>query len=127
VRGGIERIGDHAVDIGERTSYGRWSAERATTSGASAAEAALGPNLTSPTLVARQLALLVSKRPDGGTIQIRWNGTLLSTQSLKASSAATRQLITLPAFTANQTGVLEIRISTAGIVEIDGAGVWKTR
>jgi hypothetical protein len=77
--------------------------------------------LTSPTISARRLIVLVTKCPTCGTISVRWNGTIVATADLTATTTQKQQRVTLPTFSQVQTGVLAITVtSSSHPVEVDG-------
>jgi hypothetical protein len=80
-----------------------------------------GARLTTPTVSAKRLVLLVTKCPTCGTINVYWNGTLVTTAQLTATTTLKKQTVALPLLSQPQSGVLNITVkSTAQPVEIDG-------
>ena len=70
-----------------------------------------------------RLALLATRCPACGTVQVLWNGKLLKQVSLTSSTFARRQLVTLASFPSVQTGTVRIRVSSSRPVRIDALGV----
>jgi hypothetical protein len=83
-----------------------------------------GSTLTSTTAQAKRVAIIVTKCPTCGSIQVYFNGTLRGTFSLTSASTLYGQLITVPTFASVETGTLQIVVSSASgnVVEIDGVG-----
>jgi hypothetical protein len=80
-----------------------------------------GARLTSATVSARRLVVLVTKCPGCGTINVFWNGALVVTANLAASSTLKKQTVALPLLPQAQSGVLKITVqSSEKPVEIDG-------
>ena len=74
---------------------------------------------------ARQLSLLVTRVPGGGTVSVSLAGTTLGTYSLASPAVAKKRLITIRTFLSVRTGMLQIRdVSPTGKpVRIDGVVV----
>jgi len=73
---------------------------------------------------ARRLALLATRCPTCGTVQVFWNGKLLEQATLTAPTRQKRQLILLGSFASVQTGTVRVRVSSTGRpVQIDALGV----
>jgi hypothetical protein len=69
----------------------------------------------------RRLALLATRCPTCGTVQVFWNGTLLKQVSLAAATLEKKQLLALGPFPSLQEGTVRIRVSSSGRpVKIDG-------
>ena len=94
-----------------------------------------GSRLTLSGVRARQLALLVTKCPKCGSLQLQWNNRALAkantsttTISLFSFKTKKRQLITFRAFPALRTGTVTVKATSPGRrpVMIDGLGVSKT-
>jgi hypothetical protein len=72
----------------------------------------------------RRLALLATRCPTCGTVQVFWNGTLLKQVSLAAATLEKKQLLALGPFPSLQEGTVRIRVSSSGRpVKIDGLAV----
>lgn len=82
-------------------------------------------NSLSAAVRGQTMAVLVTKQPGGGQVQLRWNGITQATVSLSSASTLKQQLVTftLPSV---QTGTLAIVQTGAGTVDVDGAGAHKT-
>ena len=78
--------------------------------------------------MAKRIAILVTKCPTCGSIQVFWNGVLKATFNLNAASTLFKQLVTVPTFASVQSGTLRIVVSSAtgSAVEIDGVGFSQT-
>jgi hypothetical protein len=88
------------------------------------ASSTAGAKLTMSTVKARRLAVVATKSPTAGTIEIAWNGTVLKRVDLTAATTARKSLIQLAPFTSVQSGTVTIKVVTSGKrVEIDGLGV----
>jgi GH25 family lysozyme M1 (1,4-beta-N-acetylmuramidase) len=73
---------------------------------------------------ARRLALLATRCPTCGRVQVFWNGTLLKQLSLTAPALEKKELVPLGVFLSLQEGTIRIRVSSSGRpVRIDGLGV----
>jgi hypothetical protein len=69
----------------------------------------------------RRLALLATRCPTCGTVQILWNGTLLKQVSLAAATLEKKRLLALGPFPSLQEGTVRMRVSSSGRpVQIDG-------
>ncbi len=80
-----------------------------------------GAALVLPGVQVRRLALLATRCPTCGTVQIFWNGTLLKQVSLAAPTLEKKQLLTLGPFPSLQEGTVRMRVSSSGRpVRIDG-------
>jgi hypothetical protein len=83
-----------------------------------------GAALTFGTAQAKRLALLVTKSPTAGSIQVLWNGTVLAQLNLAASTTTKKSLVQLPPFASVQSGTVTVKVvSTGKPVEIDALGV----
>jgi hypothetical protein len=72
---------------------------------------------------ARRLALLVTRCPGCGSVNVYWNGSLLRTVRLGANLRRNRQIVNLAAFDHLTRGSISIRVtSVAKSVAIDGLG-----
>ena len=76
-------------------------------------------------MVGKQIGVLATKQPGGGTIQLVWNGSTMVTQSLSASTRQPKQLVTFT-LSSTQSGTLQVYVSGSGTVDIDGAAAYKT-
>ena len=83
-----------------------------------------GAKLSIGNVQAKRLALLATKGPTAGTIEIAWNGTLLRQVSLTSSTTVKQSLIQIAPFASVQTGTVTITVVSSGKrVEIDGLAV----
>jgi GH25 family lysozyme M1 (1,4-beta-N-acetylmuramidase) len=72
----------------------------------------------------RRLALLATRCPTCGTVQIFWNGTLLKQVSLAAPTPEKKRLLALGPFASLREGTVRMRVSSSGRpVQIDGLAV----
>lgn len=115
------------LDDTSLTRSGSWSTVSASDlyNGSVSRSTSVGSTLTSPTMVGKQIGVLVTKQPGGGTIQLRWNGSTQVTQSLSAASRTPKQLVSFT-LASVQTGTLQVYVSGAGTVDVDAAGAYKT-
>ncbi len=124
---GAESCTATLLDDGAMTRSGSWSTTSAADlyGGSASRSTTYGGTLTSPTMVGKQFALLVTKQPGGGTIQVKWNGATQLTQSLSAATRQPKQLLT---FTLGslQSGTLQVYLPGYGTVDIDAVGAFKT-
>jgi Bacterial Ig domain len=75
-------------------------------------------------LQARRLALLVTRAPGAGTVQVYWNNAALGSPiALGSASTRFQQLVSLPLLPAVQTGTIKIVVVGSKPVTIDGVGV----
>jgi hypothetical protein len=84
--------------------------------------------LTRTGVTAKRLALVATRCPTCGIVQVLWNGTLVQQIGLASSTTARKQVIALPAFGALRTGgtiVIKVVSSTGKVVEIDALGISK--
>jgi hypothetical protein len=89
--------------------------------GTYSASATAGTALLLRGIQARRLALLATRCPVCGTVQIFWNGTLLKRVSLRTPAFAKKQLVPLGSFASVKTGTVRIRVSSSHQpVQIDG-------
>jgi hypothetical protein len=126
---GTERCSAVPLDDGALTASGSWTRTTGTGYylGTVARSVTTGSALTSPTVAARRVLVLVTKCPTCGSIDVYWNGTLSLSASLAASSTLKRQYVSLPAFSQLQTGVVMIKVrSSAQTVEVDGLEASRT-
>lgn len=78
-------------------------------------------SLLRTTLHARHIAILVTRCPTCGTVQLAWNGRILKTIRLSSPTWKARQLVGRVTFDGVRQGKLEIRIVSAGKrVVVDG-------
>jgi hypothetical protein len=107
------RRSSHWVPIGQAGYYGG-SVLRSDTPGST---------LGTPAVSGEQLALLVTTRRDGGTIEVRWQGRS-ATIGLRSGTTQRRHLVKLPRFSG--VGHLRVRVAGGGgVVEVDGLAAWK--
>jgi hypothetical protein len=72
----------------------------------------------------RRLALLATRCPTCGTVQIFWDGTLLKQVSLAAPTPEKKRLLALGPFASLREGTVRMRVSSSGRpVQIDGLAV----
>lgn len=85
-----------------------------------------GRTLTRSGVQAKQLALVASKLPTGGTVRVTWNGTTLKTISLKGTSA-NKQVLPIITWATLHTGTVKITVTSESgkSVRIDGLVVAK--
>ena len=115
------------LDDTSLTRSGSWSTVSASDlyNGSVSRSTSVGSTLTSPTMAGKQIGVLVTKQPGGGTIQLRWNGITQVTQSLSAASRTPKQLVSFTLGSV-QSGTLQVYVSGAGTVDVDAAGAYKT-
>lgn len=78
-------------------------------------------------LQARRLALVATRCPSCGIVNVFWNGSLLKQINLYAASTLRKQIIDVGTFANVQTGTVEVRVVSSGkAVEIDGLGASRT-
>lgn len=83
-----------------------------------------GATLTRPGVQARRLALVATKCPGCGVVDVKVGGTLLKRVNLNATTTKKRQMIALGTFPGVVAGTITITVVTSGKpVFIDGLGV----
>lgn len=92
--------------------------------GTYASSLAKGATLTRTGVQAKRLALVATKCPTCGAVEVRMGGTLLKKVSLAAATTQKKQLIPLASFPGVVAGTVTITVATSGKpVFIDGLGV----
>ncbi|KRB77152.1 hypothetical protein ASE01_10420 [Nocardioides sp. Root190] len=85
-----------------------------------------GRTLTRSGIHAKELALVASKTPTGGTVRVTWNGTTIRNISLKGT-AANKVVLPIKTWAGMHTGTLKIIVTSESgrSVRIDGLVVTK--
>jgi hypothetical protein len=120
---GAETCSTVPLDDAALTAAGSWTraSDKTYYLGTVSRSTTAGAALTSPTVTARRLALLVTTCPGCGTVAVTWNGKPLASVSLAAPSAQKKQVVKLPVLPGVQTGTVAIVVHSSGqTVEIDG-------
>ncbi len=74
-------------------------------------------------VAARRIALLVTKCPGCGTVQVFFNGTSLKKASLASSVTRKKQLVYVMPFSSLRSGTVKVRVVSAGKpVRVEGLG-----
>src|SRR5262249_50916181 len=82
--------------------------------GTYSSSAKAGAGLVLHNIETRRLALLATRCPSCGTVQVFWNGRLLKAVTLTAPTLQKRQLVALGSFSSVQTGTATVRVSSSG-------------
>ena len=81
--------------------------------------------LVASSVKARTIALVVSKCPTCGSVNVLWNGTRVKTVSLKGKGAH-RVVVPVKTFTSVRTGTVTIKVITRKkTVTVEGLSVWR--
>jgi hypothetical protein len=104
-------------------SWSRLTALSGTYLGTISRSTAAGAQLTTASITGRRIAVLVTKGPGYGTIEVRWNGVIQVTASLNNATTQKKKYIVLPVFGTVETGTLTITNSSGGTVDIDGVAI----
>ena len=101
--------------LGSHSAYFRSTFSRSTT---------LNAKLTRTGVVAKSIALLVTKCATCGTVKVYWGSTLLKSISLYSSTTKVKQFVTVVVFTSARSGTLSIKVtSSRKSVYIDGVAI----
>jgi hypothetical protein len=83
-----------------------------------------GASLTRTGVVAKRIAVVVTKCATCGTLGVYWNGTLLKKLNLAASTTAKKQLITVAGWASPRSGAVKLVVLSSGRpVIVEGLGV----
>jgi hypothetical protein len=86
-----------------------------------------GAALVRSTVQAKRVALVVTKCPTCGLVNVYWNSTLIQQVNLAATTTLRKQVISLPPLASVQLGTVKVTVASSGKpVEIDAVGVNKT-
>lgn len=123
-----ERCTGVALDDRALTASNGWSLGTSTPyyRGTVSTTKTLGATLTRTGVQAKRLAVVASRCPGCGTVEVYWNGKRIRTISLDATTTSHKQVIPVATFTTAQSGTLVLKAVKSAVTRIDGVGVNRT-